>query len=558
MKQDSVLFRFARYAHAAWFCLFYMMLLTVRLSGKGSNVSEILVCGVLVMVAILTGAPIRLLRQRGVRIEILERWRGKRLLTYQGVGVGWKNWWARKWIIVEAFILLWGQPTMGIIHFALCWPILHWDHPNRREVKRLLKGKPPRSACRYVLLHNGAGEYYSSFSELPDRHVARDWCILDWDRDVMGCKYRRPGAEEGLKQRASYLVWLEPAQTPERARQRLTELWPELRLAAAASPGTVLAVFFVTPEPFEVELPQELGYMAQLKLGTVRSVRELPVIDLADERYSGSGKLDPFWQILTGQGQSLLVRDADTVRQACLDIYSSCAYEFVLRLSEKGGGPAAWDEILREFYRGLLISDACLTSLMALMDYMDLILRLCLYTILSLRGKGSLEREIVPDDFAELGRDMMLYTQPEDVIWEKLRTQRVPCQLPEVLRSMEEILHIRLTGTEYSFQGLCGLLYYVRNKTRGHGSIRKENQSVLWAFGVEASLALSRFLCLDRFTFRTEGKRVLAGWDGALTDLSPMAYAEKDYPVLAFDIRGQGRELFIDYFNGDLITPSLN
>lgn len=437
-------------------------------------------------------------------------------------------------------------------------------HPGLRDAKRLLAGKAPAEAWTLVLIQNHTDEYLSSFSSLPDRKAGKYLLAFDWKWDVMQSPYLTSNGAAMLRERCNAWVSVSCASDPAEAETVLRSAMEELLGEAASASGAMLKFVLVTPEDFPVELPTDLGYVSQASVMTVRSLRDVSLANLLSERYESPGMLDSFvlklndLQKPAGKNIALYMKE---LNRSCLALYSHYPSELLRWLTDgEAAGPTAWNPTLREFYRGIMAHTSELTSFMALMDYMDLALRLCLYTLMAQSGDRTINRETIPDDFAQLGSCIISMAQQGTPLWEGIYNTGVPCRLPAVLSGMEQVLHVTLEGQEFRFLGLCDLLYYIRNKTRGHGSVQ-DNTGILWAFALEASLAMGRFLRLDSFSFEVRGDQLRAGWgDEEKVVLNPLVYPKAGCPVVAFDPGDRGKKqkdiIYIDYFHGRLVTPS--
>ena len=462
----------------------------------------------------------------------------------------------------RSFIIIVIPPVVLRIFIAV-WGHYH-RHPGLRDAKRLLKGEKTAETWTLALIKNHTDEYLSSFSSLPDRKAGKYLLAFDWNWDVKQSKYVTSKGIATLRERCNAWIPVCRASDPGEAETVLRSAVEELLDEAAGASGALLKFILVTPEDFSVELPKDFSYIAQASVTTVRSLQDVSLSSLLSERYNAPGMLDNFELRLNElkkparQNSVLFTKE---LNRSCLALYSHYPTELVLWLtSGETAGPASWNPTLREFYRGIIAHTSELTSFMALMDYMDLVLRLCLYTLMAQSGDRTISRETIPDDFAQLGNRIASMAQPNTPLWEGVFNTGVPCRLPAVLIGMEQILYVKLEGQEFRFLGLCDLLYYIRNKTRGHGSVQ-DNVGILWAFALEASLALSRFLRLDIYSFDVRLGLLWAGWDKEeQLVLDPLAYPKAGCPIVAFDPGDRGKKqkdiTYIDYFHGRLVTPS--
>ena len=430
-------------------------------------------------------------------------------------------------------------------------------HPGRNYIKKLAQGEDVQSGIVLVLLHNQTNDYVSSFSRLPNYQLGKRLCVLDWERDLGLCDFVTNRGRDLLRSHAHMVAYVEPVEDKQAAEQKLCEILTNVFSLEEDRLTTQLCVAFVMPEPDAPEIPPDFGYSPYVRVIAVRNIEEISFQNLLEGRFpmTKPKKSDTaaVAHVLSLQKE----HKPDQLRRGCQMLYEKNTLQLLDALAEDSTEPRTWDDLLRRFYRTALLQDPGVTSLMALMDHMDLLLRLALYTIYARRGMLTISRETIPDDFRQEAELLLIHTKPEDAIYESLHTRRIPCKIPNVLQELQEVLRAEFKGEEYSFFGMCAFLYYVRNKTRGHGSVQEDNCYLLWVLAVEISLALGQFLCLDRFRLQICEDKVMAGWDKDLTDLTPFLIPQNGQFSIAFDASKKQKVSFIDYFGGEIIVPEI-
>ncbi len=438
-------------------------------------------------------------------------------------------------------------------------------HHTRRKAAAILRGKDLPAKPFIALIHNDTDRYFSSFSQLPPQHRGLKLCALDWERDVQAYSRLTPEGETLLLRQVQLLLYLTPAASREDGVEKLKAIWAQARQRGQLRPQTRLVIVFLSDQSDSVPIPPELGYVSQLEVRVVQRLDELSLTDLTLQRYHAfaSGVITSLWARPHVALHMLTTIDkkpsASAVRLSANILYDQSPSLLLQALAPQGeDAPDRWDPLLSEFLRGTIQLTPCLSSLMALMDLVDMTLRLALYTLLMSREEHPpRDKTTVPDDYRELGMALFNAAAEGDAIYHGVREQTIPCRLPMLLWGVGELLQVQLEGDSFTCQGLCNVLYYLRNKTKGHGSIQGDAAGLLWTFVLEAALALGRMLCLERFTLRMEKDRVQAGWDGRLVDLGSFAVSAGDHPILAFDAKNERRPILIDYFRGALLVPTL-
>ena len=435
-------------------------------------------------------------------------------------------------------------------------------HPIRRRAVALLRGKERCPDVLMAIIHNETDHYFSSFSMIPTRSKHMDLCAYDWERDVQAYQHLTLEGQALLLEQVQLVIYAVTATTPEKARERLKNIVALAYRRGELRPQVRLMVILVSDTPYSVEIPQDF-YISQLDPKIVRRPEDVSLEELAVQRYrsvrqrnSGShAQPQTDLQALIRMDQNL------SIRGLCLSansIYSQSPYLLMNFLAQQEWEVERWDPLLVEFFRGSVQMTSCLSSLIALMNLIDMFLRLALYTLLMSRDEHpSPNKRNVPDNYSELGASIFHAVRENDAVYYGVREQTEPCRLPAVLWGIGELLQADLRGDSFSCTGLCSALSYMRNKTKGHGVIREENAGLLWAFVLESVFTLGRMLCLDRFSIRREPDQVLAGWDGRLVNLGEFAIPAGNHPILMFDSKKEKQPVLIDYFHGSLVVPAI-
>lgn len=500
---------------------------------------------------------------------------------------------------IHFMLFLWvlfteGTDLGGWIRAAIYGLILWWYkktnyfavHPSRDnlmwDIQFVKAGQLYQTELSTVaIIHNETDYYLSDFSHVPRNLRDKYLYVVDWERDVLAYRGLTPEVEQWFLDKAKLILYILPATDEADAMARLEQLFPRIWKENVLTTTTMLAVAFVMREPCELKLPRSLGYIGQCPILAFRDINSINVREIIATRYhfAGSGNQAIAGAVSGALGLIKQQKAADITGRyylndvlnvapkkinmeyaiiGCRQLYQAYPDRLICHLRPDSTNTIErWDPFVQEFYRCAILLFPCLPSLMALMDFMDMIFRLSLYTLYAKHGVAP--ENAVPSSFSGLRDALAKAVRPDDLIWAGVTAERkIPARLPVVLQGIEEAYRVELAGETYTYQGLCTLLNFVRNKTRGHGSLQGDNQFLVWTFAVEASLVLADLLRMEEFHLEVRGQSVFAGWGTERTDLFPYVYATPDgYPVLEFD-RHAKQPLFIDYFYGDLFTPSLN
>lgn len=198
-------------------------------------------------------------------------------------------------------------------------------------------------------------------------------------------------------------------------------------------------------------------------------------------------------------------------------------------------------------------------SVMALLDYIDLLLRIMSYTVYfqhaDLQTKQQiLELDLIKSTYIDLAKIILRYTPKDDsdVLFIRFRIDHLMC-----FNKLQEIFELRFEDTYINFLGIVSLLQYVRNKTRGHGILQVENIPHVWSFVAYSALWLSYMLRITDLSIQIEDSKVMCGYkNDKQVSLDKFAFARNGHPCLAFQVFKEQIE-YIDYYEGEFIRPEL-
>lgn len=216
-------------------------------------------------------------------------------------------------------------------------------------------------------------------------------------------------------------------------------------------------------------------------------------------------------------------------------------------------------EPLHVFFQNALFFPNAARSAMALLDYIEMCLRLKHYSLAVEENKKQIlpRREIVSINFKKMGEKIYLAAKKEGET-ELDRIIHVRELEKCMVAMLEKELNIDFQGEKIDFVGLISVVNVVRNKLIAHGVMREENKNMLWTFLVYAALQLTVFLNMAEF--RVIENADIGGYK--------IGYGDKLHDAGKYLINSEGK-LYIassmdkkknmctytNYFSGDLIVP---
>lgn len=115
-------------------------------------------------------------------------------------------------------------------------------------------------------------------------------------------------------------------------------------------------------------------------------------------------------------------------------------------------------------------------------------------------------------------------------------------------------------GDEYDLCGIVTLLKEIRNKTRGHGIINKNNSGIVWNFLVCTLFLISQAMEIENFSFQINGQDVLCGYGDSICNVSPLIWADNCMPCIPVSVTNTSKKScavkqYMNFFNGKYIRP---
>ncbi len=216
-----------------------------------------------------------------------------------------------------------------------------------------------------------------------------------------------------------------------------------------------------------------------------------------------------------------------------------------------------YNEYLYSIFKNTLFEPSEVKRIMATFDYIDFMLR-----TVSIYGHvkystGILEDYNVKSTFSDLAQQILNLIPYDDELNESLRKRiDIPAEMGIniIVGSVKEYFNLLSATNSIDFKGLCHLLDIVRNKTRGHGSIKEENSAVIHCFLLLAAEFLHDMLRIREFNIRIENGTTYTGYKSEKYDCSRIIFTKDGLPCIPIRMKGSKQE-YINFFKGRYIVP---
>lgn len=213
---------------------------------------------------------------------------------------------------------------------------------------------------------------------------------------------------------------------------------------------------------------------------------------------------------------------------------------------------------LLSFYNSACVFQNPARSVMALLDYWELLLRLLSIYYFRITEKPSIsETEMVHASLMAMGRFLQeasaIHPERHKILKEKLF--EVPEVIQVYLDKLEDYVYIHFKGKNVSFLGLISLMQILRNKIIAHGILNDENASIVWGITFWATDLLNLYLQLSDFQLNEAGSTYEIGFETTVR-ADRFIVNRGGYPCIAAIQKSNKKSyIYVNFFNGELITP---
>ncbi|MBR6695135.1 MAG: hypothetical protein IKL70_01810 [Oscillospiraceae bacterium] len=210
------------------------------------------------------------------------------------------------------------------------------------------------------------------------------------------------------------------------------------------------------------------------------------------------------------------------------------------------------NEYLYSIFKNMVFEPSDVKRIMASFDYIDFILR-TVSIYYHMKYGGDAESYEVKSNFEDLA-GMILLLSPESET-NLRKTIEIPLQLMPIFSFAMTYFNLMPTSCdELDLCGLCQIIDIIRNKTRGHGSVKEENSNILKGFLLFATELLHDFLNIKEFNIFIENNTVFTGYKDERYDCSGVIFAKDNLPCIPIRVQN-GKKEYINFFSGRYIVP---
>ncbi|MGN1119036.1 MAG: hypothetical protein ACI4Q4_01685 [Oscillospiraceae bacterium] len=211
------------------------------------------------------------------------------------------------------------------------------------------------------------------------------------------------------------------------------------------------------------------------------------------------------------------------------------------------------NEYLYSILKNILFEPSEVKRVMGLFDYIDFMLRTVeIYSYIKQGGEAQAFE--IETGFYNLAHRILEYTPKTNRTVRKIISIPSDSHINVIIGTVEVYFNLISATGNIDLCGLCHLIDIVRNKTRGHGSVKEENSAIIQCFLLIAIELLHDFLSIKSFNLYVENNAVFAGYGAEKYDCSKIIYAKDGLPCIPIRMQGENKE-YINFFKGKYIVP---
>lgn len=217
------------------------------------------------------------------------------------------------------------------------------------------------------------------------------------------------------------------------------------------------------------------------------------------------------------------------------------------------------DEWLMDFYSSACVFETPERSIMAMLDYWELLLRMvAIYYYKRANNENISEERLVHANLMELARIIQNNAFVDQARYETLKEKKyyVAELIGGYIHYIDDRLYIDFEGTKVSFLGLVSLILTIRNKVVAHGVLNQDNSAIVWGVVYWATLLLNNYLDVTEFQLEEKNGKYEIGYEQKIS-ASPLIIDKDGMPCIAALQKSNKNKsyVYVNYFSGELISP---
>lgn len=497
-------------------------------------------------------------------------------------------------VLYIVFHLIW-----RVIRYCLMLPYHLHLKKDVKEVKTtiniykdLINGKlPDLNKILILFINHGKSRSTQDVNHLYFKNI-KNTVLLNEDEILRILRNREEHKRLLFEQISCFCYLLEP-RNKEEFYHELEQIYENVFVKLAGGFNKQVIIFNYSNQEENYNIPLKFKNMSAIKICPIHSVEEITEaqIRLLMEKEQGETKKriedssNHFGRLADQNKDQSTFKQYFENSQYYLDqinCYGEYTNQFQFQNNE-----------LRNFFNSAVTFQNPIQSIMALIDYIEIILRLSAYyygkqkfdrrlnEILKeegLQGKKRVYRElaasnsyknkrkeIIPSDLFSLGYELWRQVGEEDALYYNIhhRNFRYTKVLQPIFNAVGDFIYANFEGYQINFLGLVRTVNHIRNKVIAHGSLQNTILYPVWCLLFYSAVAITEFLGIEDMKLEYhEGSYWVSYIGNPKVSMENLIVNRNDYPCLAWNMNlketAHGFKYtlkYINFFEGEMIKP---
>ncbi len=501
-------------------------------------------------------------------------------------------------LIITVFILLWRVIKIGII-----LPYYLYLRKNVKGIKKttkiyqgLIKGKlPDLNTQLFLFINHGKSRPTQGVNQLYFKNSNNTY-LLNED-EILRILRDKPEYKRLLSELISCYCYLLEPNSKEEYYKELDQIYDEVYVKLAGGFNKQVIIFNYSDQEEHINIPSKFKTISAIKFCTITSTEEITEakIRILLEKEQGNPEMN--MDASTNRNMGNLLHKDNLKDITNFKAYFENSNYFLDQINCYGEYTTQFqfeNDELRNFFNSAVTFQNPIQSIMALIDYIEIILRLSAYyygkkefdkTLAEriekegLQGKKKLyhellkrntekekRTEIIPSDLFTLGYQIWKSVKEEDPLYHSIhhKSYRYSTMLQPIFNEVGDFIYANFEGYRINFLGLVRTVNHIRNKVIAHGSLQTSILYPVWCMLFYSSVALTEFLGIEDMKIDFSEGTYWVSYTGSEKKISMgnLVVNQNNYPCLAWNMNlketSSGFKYtlkYINFFEGEMIKP---
>ncbi len=393
-----------------------------------------------------------------------------------------------------------------------------------------------------------------------------------------------------------YCYLLEPS-SKEEYYNELDQIYEDVFVKSAGGFNKQVIIFNYSDQEEPINIPSKFKTISAIKFCPITSTEEITEVKIRILLEKEQGNIERNTDLSTNMNMGNLLHKDDPKDTTNFKVYFENSNYFLDQINCYGEYNTQFqfeNDELRNFFNSAVTFQNPIQSIMALIDYIEIILRLSAYyygkkefdktleeriekegpqgkkrlyhELLNNNTENKKRMEIIPSDLFSIGYEIWKAVKEEDPLYQSIhhKSYRYSKMLQPIFNAVGDFIYANFEGYMINFLGLVRTVNHIRNKVIAHGSLQTSILYPVWCMLFYSAVALTEFLGIEDMKIDfAEGTYWVSyiGNDKKIS-MGNLVVNRNNYPCLAWDMQlketssGFKYSLkYINFFEGEMIKP---